>query len=127
MRGKIGLVIGVAAGYVLGARAGRGRYEQIKKQAEKVWNLDPVQAQVTKVQDFAASSVAALPKAVWSGVKKVSEAVTNGKEQTPGQKLDAAVKATKDSADDVRKAAEESAKAVKDEVDAASDGTRGGA
>lgn len=127
MRGKIGLVIGVAAGYVLGARAGRGRYEQIKKQAEKVWNLDPVQAQVTKVQDFAASSVAALPKAVWSGVKKVGEAIGNGAQQSPGEKLDAAVKATKDSADDVRKAAQTSAKAVKDEAEAAIDGTRGGA
>ena len=127
MRGKIGLVIGVAAGYVLGARAGRGRYEQIKKQAEKVWNLDPVQAHVTKVQDFAASSVAALPKAVWSGVKKVGEAIGNGAQQSPGEKLDAAVKATKDSADDVRKAAQTSAKAVKDEAEAAIDGTRGGA
>lgn len=126
MRGKIGLVIGVAAGYVLGARAGRGRYEQIKKQADKVWNLDPVQAQVTKVQDFAASTVAALPRAVWSGVKKVSEAVSNGN-QTPGDKLDAAVKATKDSADDVQKAAEKSAKAVKAEAEAAANGTRGGA
>lgn len=36
MRGKVGLVIGLAAGYVLGTRAGRERYEQIKAQAEKV-------------------------------------------------------------------------------------------
>src|SRR3546814_17314066 len=31
MKGKVGLVIGLAAGYVLGARAGRERYEQIKE------------------------------------------------------------------------------------------------
>ena len=30
MRGKIGIVVGLAAGYVLGSRAGRERYEQIK-------------------------------------------------------------------------------------------------
>ena len=31
MRYKATLVIGIAAGYVLGARAGRQRYEQIKR------------------------------------------------------------------------------------------------
>lgn len=40
MRGKTALVIGLAAGYVLGTRDGRTRYEQIKSQATKVW-LDP--------------------------------------------------------------------------------------
>ena len=29
MRGKVGLVIGLGVGYVLGTRAGRERYEQI--------------------------------------------------------------------------------------------------
>ena len=48
MRGKTGLVIGLAGGYVLGTRAGRERYEQIKAQADKVWNLEPVQEQVTR-------------------------------------------------------------------------------
>ena len=42
MRGKAGLVVGLAVGYVLGTRAGRERYEQIKAAALKVWNLDPV-------------------------------------------------------------------------------------
>ncbi|HLT67544.1 MAG TPA: hypothetical protein VKZ73_06700 [Microbacterium sp.] len=50
MRGKIGLIVGLGAGYVLGTRAGRARYEQIKKQAEKVWELPPVQKQVGKVK-----------------------------------------------------------------------------
>lgn len=39
MRGKAGLVVGLAVGYVLGSRAGRQRYEQIKSQALKVWNM----------------------------------------------------------------------------------------
>ncbi len=56
MRGKAGLVIGLAVGYVLGTRAGRERYEQIKAQALKVWNFDPVQDQVDKVKDFAKST-----------------------------------------------------------------------
>ena len=53
MRGKVGLVIGLAAGYVLGTRAGRERYEQIKTQADKLWSAAPVQSQVDKVKDFA--------------------------------------------------------------------------
>ena len=44
--GKAAFVVGVAVGYVLGARAGRQRYEQIKGQASKVWNSDPVQHRV---------------------------------------------------------------------------------
>lgn len=43
------LVIG-AAGYVLGARAGRERYEQIKQQATKTWNNPTVQSAVDDVQ-----------------------------------------------------------------------------
>lgn len=43
MKGKIAFVLGAAAGYVLGSRAGRARYEQIKRGARAVWNTSPVQ------------------------------------------------------------------------------------
>ena len=43
------LVVG-AAGYVLGSRAGRQRYEQIKRQATKAWNNPKVQSAVDDVQ-----------------------------------------------------------------------------
>ena len=33
---KFGLVVGLGLGYVLGTRAGRERYEQIKEQASKI-------------------------------------------------------------------------------------------
>ena len=46
------LVIG-AAGYVLGARAGRERYEQIKRQANKAWNNPTVKSAVDDVQEQA--------------------------------------------------------------------------
>ena len=127
MRGKAGLVVGLAIGYVLGTRAGRERYEQIKTQWLKVWNLDPVQEQVGKVKDFAKSQAMALPSTLWDSAVKVAQAA--GSKGTPGQKLDAAIKVGKDSADDVEKAAETSAKAVKDAVaDTAADADgRGGA
>jgi len=70
MRGKIGLVIGLGAGYVLGTRAGRARYEQIKKQAEKVWELPAVQKQVAKATEAAKK----LPKFAVDGVVKVVRA-----------------------------------------------------
>lgn len=113
MRGKVGLVIGLAAGYVLGTRAGRERYDQIKAQVEKLWNLDPVQEQVAKAKDFAKSAAMALPSTLWDSAVKVGKSVTSGG-TTPGQKLDAAIKTGKDQADDVAAAAEKSAKAVKD-------------
>lgn len=128
MRGKAGLVVGLAIGYVLGTRAGRERYEQIKTQWLKVWNLDPVQAQVGKAKDFAKSQAMALPSTLWDSAVKVAQAA--GSKGSPGQKLDTALKAGKDSTDDVEAAAKTSAKAVKDAADEASDDmgdARGGA
>lgn len=116
MRGKAGLVIGLAAGYVLGARAGRERYEQIKEQALKVWNLEPVQKQVDRAKDFATSTAMAVPGAVWNGAVKVTRAV-QGKDATPGQRLDAAIKAGKDGSEDVAKAAERSVANIEKKID----------
>ncbi len=43
---RITFVAGVAAGYVLGTKAGQKRYEQIKTKAEQLWVSDPVQQKV---------------------------------------------------------------------------------
>ncbi|REJ03871.1 hypothetical protein DY023_16230 [Microbacterium bovistercoris] len=111
MKGKIGLVVGLGVGYVLGTRAGRERYEQIKTQWLKVWNLEPVQQQVTKVQDFAKAKAAAVPQALWDGaVRVVRSASTAG---TPGQKLDSVIGTAKDAADDVADAAEDAVEQAK--------------
>lgn len=111
MRGKAGLVIGLAAGYVLGTRAGRERYEQIKTQAQKVWNLAPVQKQVGKLQEVGKSALLAVPTALFSGAVKITKAVTT--DGTPGQRLDAALDAGADAAEDVADAAETTAAAAK--------------
>lgn len=50
MKGKIAFVLGAAVGYVLGTRAGRERYEQIKRGAQTVWNTPPVQRGVEMVR-----------------------------------------------------------------------------
>ncbi|MBW1638846.1 MULTISPECIES: hypothetical protein [Microbacterium] len=113
MKGKIGLVVGLGVGYVLGTRAGRERYEQIKTQWLKVWHLDPVQAQVGKVREFAKSQAAAVPQALWNGAVKVVKAVNA--DGTPGQKVDSALSSGKGAVEDLKRA-------VEDTVDAAEDG-----
>ncbi|HET9829377.1 MAG TPA: YtxH domain-containing protein [Nocardioidaceae bacterium] len=53
MRGKISLLAGGAIGYVLGTRAGRERYEQIRSQAQSFWNNPKVQQKASQAQDLA--------------------------------------------------------------------------
>ena len=55
---KLTFIAGLAAGYVLGARAGRKRYEQIKRTSGKVWNSGPVQKQVGTVKEVARTKAA---------------------------------------------------------------------
>lgn len=118
MRGKVGIVVGLAAGYVLGSRAGRERYEQIKAGFLKVWHTDPVQKQVDKVTALGKSAALALPSALWDGAVKVGKAAGK-KDATPGQKLDAVIRAGKDSADEVAAGAETTAREVKKAADKA--------
>jgi hypothetical protein len=106
MKGKAGLVIGLAAGYVLGARAGRERYEQIKTQWLKVWNTPPVQKQVDKAKAFGASAAKAVPGALWSGAKRVGNAASGS--GTVQQKAQRAGTAAKSAARDVAGAVEDS-------------------
>ena len=56
MRGKLMFITGLAAGFVLGSRAGREKYEEIRASAKKVWEHPTVQeatgvaqAQATKL------------------------------------------------------------------------------
>ncbi|GAA0431623.1 hypothetical protein Aca07nite_18430 [Actinoplanes capillaceus] len=43
MRGKLMFLTGLAAGFVLGSRAGREKYEEIRASAQKVWQHPTVQ------------------------------------------------------------------------------------
>ena len=56
--GKLTFIAGLAAGYVLGARAGRQRYEQIARTSGKVWNSGPVQKQVFNAKEAARTKAA---------------------------------------------------------------------
>lgn len=121
MKGKIGLVVGLGVGYVIGTRAGRERYEQIKTQWLKVWNLDQVQDQVVKVKGYVGDKAAAVPGAIWTGVQKVVKSAGGG-DKTAGQRLDSAVAAGRKAAEDIVDATEDAVDEAKDAVkkDAAS-------
>ena len=51
MKAKLTFVAGLAAGYVLGTRAGRTSYEKIKTASKALWNNDAVQNNIATVQD----------------------------------------------------------------------------
>ena len=50
MRGKLWFALGAAAGFVLGARAGRDKYDEIVVNARKVWDHPTVQEAAGVVQ-----------------------------------------------------------------------------
>jgi oxygen-dependent protoporphyrinogen oxidase len=82
MRGRILFLAGAATGYVLGARAGRRRYEQIKARAGRLWNdpkvQDTVHSSLETVQDFVKDKAPDVQAAVADTAKKVVSKVRPG-------------------------------------------------
>jgi hypothetical protein len=76
MRGKILLVVGIGVGYVLGAKAGRERYDQIAKVAGRFWNSPGVQKQVVKAEDFVKDHAPDVAELVGETAKKAVNAAT---------------------------------------------------
>lgn len=81
MRGRIMFVAGAGVGYVLGARAGRRRYDQIKAGAEKLWNDPNVQKSVDQVQTFVKDKAPDVQAAVTENASKV----VDGAKKTVGR------------------------------------------
>jgi hypothetical protein len=87
MAGKLSFIVGLGAGYVLGARSGRERYDQIAAKAQQVWRDPRVQEKAGQaqqaVQDRAGQAGQAVKSKVGStgssdgtGAHKNSEAST---------------------------------------------------
>jgi hypothetical protein len=76
MRGKILFVAGLAAGYVVGARAGRQSYERIKSRAESVWHDPAVQKGVSKAEDFVAEKAPIVGKKITESAQDAAHAAT---------------------------------------------------
>jgi len=80
MRGKLLFITGGLIGYVLGARAGRKRYDQIAAVANDLWHAEPVQRRVTMARDFTLDAVGDLPVTLFNAGKKL---VTNAQGSKP--------------------------------------------
>lgn len=76
MKGKLGLLCGLAIGYVLGSRAGRQRYEQIKSGAKRVWESAPVYRGRKKVKGYAGEKLTGVQNFVIGKGKQVLHAAT---------------------------------------------------
>lgn len=102
---KLTLLAAVGVGYVLGTRAGRGRYEQIKQQAEKVWSNESVQSTVHKAQDTAKTTGSDVGHRVAETAKDVTGTVAEKAKDVTGSVTEKVKTATGSSKDDTSGAA----------------------
>jgi hypothetical protein len=82
VKGKILFVAGLGLGYVLGTRAGREKYEELRTAALKVWNDPRVQKGVDSVEDFVKDKAPDVADFVSDNAKKVVAQVSGKKSTT---------------------------------------------
>ena len=79
MKGKILLVVGIGVGDVLGARAGRERYEDIKRTVGNFWSNPRVQRQLDDAEGFVKDKTPEVVGTLINGAKKVATQVSSRK------------------------------------------------
>lgn len=79
MKGKILLLAGLGIGYVLGTRAGREKYDQMKAAALKFWNDPRVQKRVDDAQEFVKEKAPDVAEFLADGAKTVVSKVSGSK------------------------------------------------
>lgn len=90
---KTTLLAGIAVGYVLGAHAGRERYEQIKRGAATAWRSDPVErkkaeaveAARTKAAPYLADKLADAARAAGQALRESGSSVPKHLRSVPGE------------------------------------------
>lgn len=75
---KLMVLAAAAGGYVMGARAGRERYEQIRVQAQKVWTDPRVQQKRAEAQDLAREKAQQAADAATEKASAAADKATNG-------------------------------------------------
>ena len=78
MRFRLGLMVGLGTGYVLGAKAGQERYEQIRQQFNQLMGTEQAQQLQAQIRDAAGRAGEVLEEKASEGVAKVSEMVGSG-------------------------------------------------
>lgn len=74
---KLGLLAAGAVGYVLGARAGRERYDQIVEQAQRLWANPKVQRAASQAQDRARDAAPVVAEKVGEAAKHAAGAAVS--------------------------------------------------
>ncbi|SEF15892.1 YtxH domain-containing protein [Jiangella alba] len=75
MKGKLILLAGAAVGYVLGTRAGRQRYEELKGRADALWHDPKVQQKVTDAQEAVRARAPELQEKLTDAASRASDKV----------------------------------------------------
>jgi hypothetical protein len=75
MKLRTALIVGLAAGYVLGARAGRERYEQIRKVARVVADNPPVRQLIDETSALITAGTTKAREAISEGLHGVGESI----------------------------------------------------
>jgi len=85
MAGKLSLLIGLGAGYVLGARSGRERYDQIAAKAQELWHDPRVQEKAGQAQQVVQEKAGRAGNAVKDKVSSSSDgSSSNGSNSATG-------------------------------------------
>ena len=84
MKFRFGLVVGLAAGYVLGTRAGYERYQQIQSAWRSVRRSEPAQRFGTEARNLADRAGSRLEQTANRGVDQLSDSLSSGSSGTPG-------------------------------------------
>jgi hypothetical protein len=91
MKGKAALIVGLATGYVLGTRDGRGRYQQIKTQANRLMQDPRVQEKATQAQELVKEKAPLVKGKVSDATHKATSKVStssNGSASVPKSATD---------------------------------------
>ena len=84
VKGKLTAALGLAAGYVLGSRAGRDRYEKMKSAATGAWKDPRVQDKVHAAEDVAKEKAQSAAETVKEAVKdKATDTKTSADDAGP--------------------------------------------
>jgi uncharacterized protein YjbJ (UPF0337 family) len=75
MRGRLGFLIGFGAGYVLGAKAGTERYEQLRRLYDNLVTSPQFQQASGKAKETVGSGLETAKGKASEGVNKVQDAV----------------------------------------------------
>jgi hypothetical protein len=83
VRGRLGLLVGFGAGYVLGAKAGKERYEQLNRLYENLTKTSAYKKARHNVKDAVGTGFETAKDAAAGGVSKAKDKVS-GSSSRPG-------------------------------------------